>query len=240
MTEKEREIAIERTLKWIKVLSILLVICFGFLCMVCYAQNVSSTPPAIPYEKAVKALHKDEPASPMLPIDETVLEEIEEETEEVQLEETNDEQVIEEIEEEEVLTEQVPEETTVTKEPAYNYTEAELNLLAKLIYYEAGGECYEGQVAVGAVVLNRARTSGFPNTIYDVIYAKGQFSPVNSSKWNNPVPEGTRVYEAAREALSGVDPTNGAVYFYNPQTSTSKWIFTRPVVKVIGNHNFAK
>ncbi len=250
MTEEMRQIAIEKTIKRIKVVSILLAICLFSLCLVCYAQNVSSTPPAIPYDKVPTKLHMETPDLPMNPIDESILEELDgvnkEETQ-AETEQAKVEQVTEilneEIAEEEVPTEEAPTkepEVIVTKNPAYSYTQAELDLLAKLIFHEAGGECYEGQVAVGAVVLNRVRAQGFPNNIYDVIYAKNQFSPVRSSKWNNPVPSGTRVYEAALEALNGTDPTNGALYFYNPKTSTSSWIFTRPVVKVIGNHNFAK
>ena len=120
------------------------------------------------------------------------------------------------------------------------YTQEELDLLARLIYFEARGECYEGQVAVGAVVMNRLETSGFPNTIHDVIYQKKQFSPVGSSKWYSEITDYGTCYQAAIEALNGADPTGGATFFYNPKLSTSQWIFTRPVVKVIGNHNFAK
>ena len=137
----------------------------------------------------------------------------------------------------EEIPENVPE-TTVKEEKWY--TEEELDLLARLIYFEARGECYEGQVAVGAVVMNRLKTSGFPNTIHDVIYQKNQFSPVSSSKWNSEITDYGTCYQAAIEALNGADPTGGATFFYNPRISTSQWIFTRPVVKVIGNHNFAK
>ena len=129
-------------------------------------------------------------------------------------------------------------ETTVGEEKWY--TQEELDLLARLIYFEARGECYEGQVAVGAVVMNRIKTSGFPNTIHDVIYQKSQFSPVSSSKWDDQITDYGTCYQAAIEALNGADPTGGATFFYNPRISTSQWIFTRPVVKVIGNHNFAK
>ena len=88
--------------------------------------------------------------------------------------------------------------------------------------------------------MNRIKTSGFPNTIHDVIYQKNQFSPVGSSKWNSEITDYGTCYQAAIEALNGADPTGGATFFYNPRISTSQWIFTRPVVKVIGNHNFAK
>ncbi|MBR6689635.1 MAG: cell wall hydrolase [Clostridia bacterium] len=144
---------------------------------------------------------------------------------------------VEEIPEEKVPLKELPE--TTAKEDTW-YTEEELDLLARLIYFEARGECYEGQVAVGAVVMNRIKTSGFPNTIHDVIYQKNQFSPVGSSKWNSEITDYGTCYQAAIEALNGVDPTGGATFFYNPRISTSQWIFTRPVVKVIGNHNFAK
>ncbi len=136
----------------------------------------------------------------------------------------------------EEVTEKVPE---ITVEEKW-YTEEELDLLARLIYFEARGECYEGQVAIGAVVMNRLKTSGFPNTIHDIIYQKNQFSPVGSSKWDDEITDYGTCYQAAIEALNGVDPTGGATFFYNPRISTSQWIFTRPVVKVIGNHNFAK
>ncbi len=135
----------------------------------------------------------------------------------------------------ETTTTTIPEETKTTW-----YTQEELDLLARLIYFEARGECYEGQVAVGAVVMNRLNASGFPNTIEGVIYQKNQFSPVGSSKWDDEITDYGRCYEAAIEALNGADPTGGALFFYNPKISTSQWIFTRPVVKVIGNHTFAK
>ena len=137
----------------------------------------------------------------------------------------------------EEIQDNVPETTPVEEKW---YTEEELDLLARLIYFEARGECYEGQVAVGAVVINRLKTSGFPNTIHDVIYQKKQFSPVSSSKWNSEITDYGTCYQAAIEALNGEDPTGGALYFYNPRISTSEWIFTRTVIKVIGNHNFAK
>jgi N-acetylmuramoyl-L-alanine amidase len=131
------------------------------------------------------------------------------------------------------------EEKTTEKETPW-YTQEELDLMARLIYFEARGESYEGQVAVGAVVINRLHTKGFPNTIYDVIYQKNQFSPVASSKWESEIVDFGTCYQAAREALNGADPTGGALFFYNPEISTSEWIFTREVIKVIGNHAFAK
>lgn len=112
------------------------------------------------------------------------------------------------------------------------------NLLAHLIYGEARGEPYIGQVAVGAVVLNRVRDSRFPNTIAGVIYQPGAFDAVSDGQINLQ-PNSTAV-SAARDALNGWDPTYGCIYYYNPATATSKWIWSRPIVIVIGKHNFAK
>jgi len=120
------------------------------------------------------------------------------------------------------------------------YTEEDVRLLAQLIYGEAGGEPYEGQVAVGAVVMNRVESASFPNTIEGVIYQKRQFSCVDDGNFYKEIPEYSTVYQAAREALNGVDPTNGCIYFYNPNTSTSRWIFENTTTVVtIGNHRFA-
>lgn len=115
-----------------------------------------------------------------------------------------------------------------------------VDLLARLINGEARGEPYKGQVAVGAVVMNRVKSSEFPDTISGVIYQKGQFSSVTDGQFNKPISTDSTVYKAATEAINGSDPTNGCIYFYNPKTSKSKWIFTRPVVVKIGKHNFAK
>lgn len=111
------------------------------------------------------------------------------------------------------------------------------NLLARLISAEAKGEPYLGQVAVGAVIMNRVNDSRFPNTIPGVIYQSGAFQPVQNGTINNaPV---SSAIKAANEALAGYDPSGNAIYFFNPKTSTSKWIWSRTVVKVIGNHYFA-
>ena len=115
-----------------------------------------------------------------------------------------------------------------------------VKLLARLINGEARGEPYLGQVAVGAVVMNRVKDPKFPNTISGVIYQKGQFSCVKDGNFDKPIKEGSTVYKAAEEALNGSDPSNGSIYFYNPKTAKSDWLFTRPVVKTIGNHRFAK
>ena len=113
---------------------------------------------------------------------------------------------------------------------------SDYNLLAKLISAEARGEPYEGQVAVGAVVLNRVKHPSFPDTIPGVVYQKGAFSAVTDMNWSQPVADSA--YKAARDALNGWDPSGGAIYYYNPKTSTNKWITSRPVIKYIGNHKF--
>ncbi len=111
-------------------------------------------------------------------------------------------------------------------------------LLAKLVYGEARGESYKGQVAVAAVVLNRVASSSFPNTISGVIYQNGAFSCVSNGSINKtPSNEAIR---AALDALNGWDPTGGCLYFYNPKLTRDSWIRTRKVVTVIGNHSFAK
>jgi len=115
-----------------------------------------------------------------------------------------------------------------------------IDLLARLINGEARGEPYKGQVAVGAVVMNRVKSSEFPDTISGVIYQKGQFSCVTDGQFNKAIDENSTVYKAAQEAINGADPTNGCIFFYNAKTSKSKWLFTRPTVTVIGKHTFAK
>jgi len=115
-----------------------------------------------------------------------------------------------------------------------------VDLLARLINGEARGEPYKGQVAVGAVVMNRVKSSEFPDTISGVIYQKGQFSCVTDGQFNKAIDENSTVYKAAQEAINGADPTNGCIFFYNAKTSKSKWLFTRPTVTVIGKHTFAK
>lgn len=115
-----------------------------------------------------------------------------------------------------------------------------IDLLARLINGEARGEPYKGQVAVGAVVMNRVKSSEFPDTISGVIYQKGQFSCVTDGQFNKAIDENSTVYKAAREAINGADPTNGCIFFYNPKTSKSKWVFSRPTVVTIGKHRFAK
>jgi len=113
-----------------------------------------------------------------------------------------------------------------------------VDLLARAISGEARGEPYEGQVAVGAVILNRVDNPGFPNTIAGVVYQKGAFDSVADGQINMTPTASAR--KAAQDALNGWDPSGGCIYFYNPATSTSKWIWSRPIVKTIGKHNFAK
>lgn len=116
----------------------------------------------------------------------------------------------------------------------------DLKLLAHIINGEARGEKYIGQVAVGAVVMNRVKHPEYPKTITGVIYQKGQFTAVVDGNINKPIKKDSTVYKAAREAMNGTDPTNGCIFYYNPSTARSKWIFSRPVIKKIGKHNFTK
>ncbi|NLE26350.1 MAG: spore cortex-lytic enzyme [Clostridiaceae bacterium] len=117
-------------------------------------------------------------------------------------------------------------------------TNNNVDLLARLIHGEARGEPYEGMVAVGAVVLNRVADSRFPNTVAGVIYQKGAFDVVTDGQIN--LPPSDTAYKAARDALNGWDPSYGCIYYFNPATATSKWIWSRPLVVKIGNHNFCK
>ena len=119
-------------------------------------------------------------------------------------------------------------------------SESDLQLMARAINGEARGEPYEGQVAVGAVILNRVRSSGFPNTIAGVIYEPGAFTAVADGQINVPIAEDSTVYKAAQDALNGWDPTGGAIYYFNPDTATNKWIWSRPLIKQIGKHRFCK
>lgn len=112
-------------------------------------------------------------------------------------------------------------------------------LLARLINGEARGEPYQGQVAVGGVVLNRVKSPEFPNTIAGVIYQKGQFSCVTDGQFDKAIDPNSTVYKAAKEAMNGADPSNGALFFYNPKTAKSKWLFSLKTVKTIGSHRFA-
>ena len=109
-------------------------------------------------------------------------------------------------------------------------------LLARIISAEARGEPYAGQVAVGAVVLNRVRHPSFPDTISGVIYQTDAFTAVSDGQFNKPIAESA--YRAAQDALNGSDPSGGALYYFNPATATSAWIWSRPLLVTIGNHRF--
>lgn len=112
----------------------------------------------------------------------------------------------------------------------------DVDLLARLISAEARGEPYEGQVAVGAVVLNRVNHASFPNTLSGVIYQSGAFSCLDDGQFDEPVAESA--YRAARDAMNGWDPSGGAIYYFNPDTATSAWIWSRPAIVTIGRHMF--
>ena len=123
---------------------------------------------------------------------------------------------------------------------ATNNNTSDVQLIARAINGEARGEPYEGQVAVGAVILNRVKSSKFPNTIAGVIYQSGAFTAVSDGQINVPIASNSTVVKAAQDALNGWDPTGGAIYYFNPNTATNKWIWSRPQIKTIGNHIFCK
>ena len=118
-----------------------------------------------------------------------------------------------------------------------NYTSSDLYLMAKAIYAEGRGESYTGQVAIGAVILNRVKSPSFPNSVSGVIYQKGAFTAVADGQIN--LEPNQTAYDAARDAFNGWDPTYGCLYYYNPAVATSAWIFNRQTVTVIGKHVFA-
>ena len=113
-----------------------------------------------------------------------------------------------------------------------------VNLLARVVYGEARGEPYTGQVAVAAVVLNRVKSSKFPNTISGVVYQSGAFDAVSDGQINMTPDETAK--KAAQDALNGWDPSYGAIYYFNPSTATNKWIWSRPLTVTIGKHRFCK
>ena len=117
-----------------------------------------------------------------------------------------------------------------------SYSDADVQLLGKVISAEARGESYEGQVAVGAVILNRVAHSSFPDSISGVVYQAGAFSCVYDSNWYEPISETSK--KAAIDALNGWDPTGGAIYYFNPAKTNDAFMHSRPVLKVIGNHRF--
>ena len=113
---------------------------------------------------------------------------------------------------------------------------SEVDLLARVISAEARGEPYSGQVAVGAVILNRVEHPSFPSTISGVVYQPGAFTCMVDGQFNEPVADSA--VRAAQDALNGVDPSGGAIYYFNPTTATSAWIWSRPLITIIGNHRF--
>ena len=119
-----------------------------------------------------------------------------------------------------------------------NSNSSNLNLLSRLVYGEARGEPYSGQVAVAAVVLNRVKSSSFPNTVSGVIYQGGAFDVVSDGQINL-TPDST-AKKAAQDAINGWDPSYGAIYYFNPSTATNKWIWSRPMTVTIGKHRFCK
>lgn len=119
-----------------------------------------------------------------------------------------------------------------------NVSSSNLNLLSRVVYGEARGESYAGQVAVAAVVLNRVKSSSFPNTISGVVYQSGAFDCVSDGQINLTPNETAK--KAAQDALNGWDPSYGAIYYFNPATATNKWIWSRPMTVTIGKHRFCK
>ena len=115
---------------------------------------------------------------------------------------------------------------------------SDINLLSRIIYSESRGEPYAGQVAVGAVVLNRVKSSSFPNSIAGVIYQSGAFDAVSDGQIN--LTPNSTAKKAAQDALNGWDPSYGAIYYFNPSTATNKWIWSRPMTVTIGKHRFCK
>lgn len=132
----------------------------------------------------------------------------------------------------------LPTGTTGQYAPTAASNNKDVDLLARLIHGEGRGEPYVGQVAIGAVVLNRTRDSRFPSSIAGVIYQPGAFDVVTDGQIN--LAPDTSSINAAKDALNGWDPTNGCIYYWNPATATSRWIWSRPIVTQIGNHVFAR
>ena len=120
------------------------------------------------------------------------------------------------------------------------YTEKDIQIMANAVYGEARGEPYEGQVAVAAVILNRLESPEFPDTISGIIFQPLAFTAVADGQINVPIDENSTVVKAAQDALNGWDPTNGCIYYFNPDTATSSWIWSKTIVKTIGKHHFCK
>lgn len=125
---------------------------------------------------------------------------------------------------------------TTSTSSSSNAQDNDLYLLAKVISAEARGEPYIGQVAVGAVILNRIKHPSFPNTLAGVVYQPGAFTCMTDGQINEPIADSA--YRAAKDAMNGSDPSGGAIYYFNPATATSAWIRSRPLITVIGNHRF--
>lgn len=117
---------------------------------------------------------------------------------------------------------------------------ADLQLMARAVNGEARGEPYTGQVAVAAVILNRVRHSSFPNTVAGVIYQPGAFTAVSDGQINVPISQNSTVYKACSDAMNGWDPSGGAIYYFNPDTATSSWIWSRELIVQIGKHRFCR
>lgn len=128
--------------------------------------------------------------------------------------------------------------TSSSSSPSSSNNSSNVNLLARVVYGEARGEPYTGQVAVAAVVLNRVKSSKFPNSISGVVYQNGAFDAVADGQINM-TPDAT-AKKAAQDALNGWDPSYGAIYYFNPNTATNKWIWSRPMTVTIGKHRFCK
>ncbi len=118
------------------------------------------------------------------------------------------------------------------------YSSQDFDLLVRIISAESRGEPYSGQVAVGAVILNRIEHPSFPDTLSGVVYQKGAFSCLDDGQFYEPVSDSC--YSAARDAINGLDPSGGAIYYYNPVTATNKWIQSRKVITTIGKHRFCE
>lgn len=125
-----------------------------------------------------------------------------------------------------------------TQANAGAYSQSDVDLLTNIISAEARGEPFEGQVAVGAVVLNRMEHPSFPDTLAGVVYQPGAFTAITDGQIHEKIAESAR--RAAKEALNGADPSGGAIYYYNPDKTSNKWIRTRPVIKRIGAHLFCR
>ena len=117
---------------------------------------------------------------------------------------------------------------------------SDLQLMARAVNGEARGEPYTGQVAVAAVILNRVKHSSFPNTVAGVIYQPGAFTAVSDGQINVPIDSNSTVYKACRDAMNGLDPSGGAIYYFNPDTATSSWIWSRELIVQIGKHRFCR